>query len=326
MRITMRQSVLAVSTIVRLQQAFIRILQLTLPTLAGYAMHVTNSHSLPIPITLTAFALVLPPVCGLFIEAATSLTRKGAPRRDALTLTSTSSTSSLPLILTLGALLVYESVVATLAGSYLAPVDRLTCGLQERWQSLWINKDEEAIQAIQSGLLCCGLRSTRDMAWPFEHGKSAAFPQGRCVEMTGRTDRCLDLWRGEQQKVAGMLLVVAVGVFLWKAIIISIPTGSPSWFARLFDENGQPLERRALEYQPNPEIDEQPYSDTPPSAEEIQREIRHGTRKAIEDVREVRKKKKENLRRAKSTPAGQPSGLITDGNEWSRDGDEEIIR
>lgn len=50
------------------------------------------------------------------------------------------------------------------------------------------------------------------MAWPFpdaQHGSDA------CVVRYERDQACLGPWRGEERKVAIMLLVVPVAVFVW---------------------------------------------------------------------------------------------------------------
>ena len=177
-------------------------------------MHATQVYRLPIPTSLTAFALALPLVSGLAIEAATTLARKGAPRHDALTLRGTQSGSSLPLMLTLSVLLVYETVVVTLAGTHIGLLASLGCGLEENWRKLFSGKDETAIRSIQDRFGCCGLRSPTDMAWPFPNKGDRR--NKACTEMYGRTSSCFETLRSEEQKVAGMLIAVGLGVFLWK--------------------------------------------------------------------------------------------------------------
>ena len=177
-------------------------------------MHASQTYHLPIPTNLTAFALVLPPITGIAIEAATTLTRKGAPRRDALTLGNSQSGSSLPLMLTLAFLLVYETVVVTLAGTYVAPSQSLKCGLNEKWQTLFGRKDEATVRRIQDKFSCCGFATVKDRAWPFV--KNGGPKVNACQEMFQRTASCFGSLKSEQQKVAGMLIAVAAGVFLWK--------------------------------------------------------------------------------------------------------------
>lgn len=69
--------------------------------------------------------------------------------------------------------------------------------------------------------------------------------------------------------------------------------------------------QRALEYQAGSVVEEQePYSDRRPSEDEIRDEVDRGTRRAIEDVRAINQNGK---------AAVQPSALIQNGNEWSRE-------
>lgn len=63
---------------------------------------------------------------------------------------------------------------------------------------------------MQDALECCGLRSVRDMAWPFQdktHGVDA------CVVRYGRQTACLDVWTKEAASVLGRFVGVGgVGV------------------------------------------------------------------------------------------------------------------
>jgi len=114
-------------------------------------------------------------------------------------------------------LLVYETVVATLAGEHVRASD---CGLHEAWQGMFVSKDGEGIRAIQEALGCCGFASPRDMAWPFPG------PAGACVARyngAGTVGRCLDGLRGEESKVGWMFMVVPIGVFLWKVSFSGTP-------------------------------------------------------------------------------------------------------
>lgn len=74
-------------------------------------------------------------------------------------------------------------------------------------------KDAASIRRIQSAFQCCGLRTTRDRAWPFPDANHDA---GACVQSFGHSVSCLDGWRGEERRAAGMLLAVAVLVLLWQ--------------------------------------------------------------------------------------------------------------
>ncbi|KAK4555541.1 hypothetical protein LTR86_007294 [Recurvomyces mirabilis] len=137
--------------------------------------------------------------------------------------------------------LIFESVLATLAGSHISPPGSLDCALRERWQHLFRNKDA----------------SSKDMAFPFPG-------QGRggnaCQVAYGRDRACLGPWRAAEQKVAIMLLVVPLAVFVWKIVILAThSTSPPSWLPssiRLPGENGEASgsgnrRRQAIEYRDN---------------------------------------------------------------------------
>ena len=195
---------------------------LALTILAAYALHRNNALSLPIPNILAALTIALPSLAGVAIETATSLVTSA---NNSATSTSNSLTtnSKKPRIsparatqilhLTLAVLLVYETVVATLAGEHVRASD---CGLHEVWQGMFHRKDGERIRAIQDALRCCGFASTRDMAWPFPgSGRDAGACAAR-YDGAGTVSRCLDGLRGEERKVGWMLMAVPLGVFLWK--------------------------------------------------------------------------------------------------------------
>jgi hypothetical protein len=115
------------------------------------------------------------------------------------------------LVLTLSIL---ETVLATLAGTYILPVSGLQCGLDNRWQRMFKTKDQNAIRRIQDAFNCCGLHSVKDRAWPFPDDRKDA---NTCQAITRRTQSCFGLWRREEQGVAGMVLLVVIMVFAWKA-------------------------------------------------------------------------------------------------------------
>lgn len=56
------------------------------------------------------------------------------------------------------------------------------------------------------------------MAWPF---RDASHGDDACMIRYEERDRaCLDPWRDEERKVAIMLLIVPVMVFLWKVCLL----------------------------------------------------------------------------------------------------------
>ena len=52
------------------------------------------------------------------------------------------------------------------------------------------------------------------MAWPFQDGRNHA--ADACAKMFGREESCFGEWRRDEQIVAGLLLIVAVGTFVVK--------------------------------------------------------------------------------------------------------------
>lgn len=70
------------------------------------------------------------------------------------------------------------------------------------------------MRRIQDAFQCCGLASMKDMAWPFPDANHAA--EACMVRYEERSTACMDPWRDEERKVAIMLLIVPVMVFLWK--------------------------------------------------------------------------------------------------------------
>jgi len=91
-------------------------------------------------------------------------------------------------------------------------------------------KDGEAVARIQDAFSCCGLRSSRDMAFPFPdrtHGADA------CEVRYERMQGCFEAWEGRERVVAGIMMAVAVGVFLWMVSYLSVigkdETNGCSW-------------------------------------------------------------------------------------------------
>ncbi|OTA36534.1 hypothetical protein BTJ68_03704 [Hortaea werneckii EXF-2000] len=178
-----------------------------LTVLAAFALHHSHVYSLPIPDIVCALALALPPLAGVALETVLSLdshlARKGQVHASRIFQT------------TIAAFLIYETVVATLAGVYVSPFGGMQCALKDRWAALRSAKDADSIRKIQDAFNCCGLMSTKDMAWPFPE---KAHPEAdRCVVRFDRSQACIEPWRAEEQRVAVMLMIVPIAVFLWKA-------------------------------------------------------------------------------------------------------------
>lgn len=112
------------------------------------------------------------------------------------------------------AFLVYEAVIATLAGVHNTPPRNLNCALRERWEQMFRNKDGDSIRRIQDAFNCCGFNSPRDMAFPFPDNNAQG--SEACMIRYDRNTGCVDSWREQERKVAVMLLIVPIAVFLWK--------------------------------------------------------------------------------------------------------------
>ncbi|KAF1966275.1 hypothetical protein BU23DRAFT_560431 [Bimuria novae-zelandiae CBS 107.79] len=281
--------------------------------LSGYATSFANKLSLPLPNGLTYATTVLPAVSGILLELGYDLTRsqerhkrlkRGEIRRP-------------PLVIVANTIIfIYSTVVITLLGTHAAPPSGLDCGLRSRWEHLYRTKNAEAVRTIQDTFNCCGLKNSRDMAWPFPdktHKPTA------CEEMLGHTNSCLGPWKGEEQHMAGILMAVVALVFVWQFAIIAIPTQRESWFHNvvpdrvsrmLADEEhgGGDNPRGAIEYLPNFNR----YSDRV-EEEHSDGEVENGARKAIDSATEH---VESALEGRSNNAAGQERGPLE--NEWLR--------
>lgn len=89
--------------------------------------------------------------------------------------------------------------------------------MREKWQSLFHDKNADKIKRIQEAFDCCGFRSVRDMPWPFpSHDVSI----DTCTQRFDRHVGCEGAWRDKERLVAGLMIGVAAGVFLWVVRIL----------------------------------------------------------------------------------------------------------
>ncbi|PQE06159.1 tetraspanin Tsp3 protein [Rutstroemia sp. NJR-2017a BBW] len=180
-------------------------------TATSYAYSQIRALSLPISQALALFTIVLPLVTGISTQGVRGLLqRRNSSEQNELTL---------PLIAVIGFQLIYETVVATLALTYMIPPESLRCGLDDKWQKMYHDKNARQIRGIQDGLNCCGYKSVRDRAWPF---LPSAEKPGNCAETTDRSQSCFGVWRQAEQINAGLLLLVAIIVFIVKVSVFII--------------------------------------------------------------------------------------------------------
>lgn len=125
-----------------------------LTAIAGYAASRSNHLSLPIPKSLTGFTAALPLAAGFLLEGGYALSR-GGPRRNRNT--PSPPPRALFTIIANVLILVYSTVIITLLGTHTGPTSQLLCGLNDRWMSMYKDKNGEAIKAIQDTFQCCGL-------------------------------------------------------------------------------------------------------------------------------------------------------------------------
>lgn len=176
-------------------------------TMSSYGAFRSRELSLPISSVLTAFNILLPAVAGFSVETAVASKRHQQSRRGQRSGPSY-GTIAVFLLLT-----VYETVLVTLAGSHIGPVESLSCPLDQRWMKLFRNKDARAIKGIQERFDCCGLHTPVDRAWPFPDKTHTA---KSCQELLGRTRGCFNALLSEERKIGVVLLMVPILVFAWQ--------------------------------------------------------------------------------------------------------------
>ena len=116
-------------------------------------------------------------------------------------------------------LVIYDTAIATLALTHMVPPSSLTCPLERQWELLFSSKNGEVIRRIQDRHQCCGLRNKHDKAWPFPDKRHTV---NACADTFNRERGCLGEWRKDVQITAGLLLLVAVVVFLLKVSQITV--------------------------------------------------------------------------------------------------------
>ncbi|KAL8760596.1 MAG: hypothetical protein Q9184_003228 [Pyrenodesmia sp. 2 TL-2023] len=279
---------------------------IALSIIAAITLSQTLHLSLPIPPATPTAAIILPLLTGISIQAAQSLFAHPTP---SLSKRRTPPQWLLPA--TFLFLTIYETVLATLSITQLVPSDALTCQLSERWLGLWKAHDGNAIRRIQDAHQCCGFRTVKNMAWPFDGDQGA----GTCRTMYGRDRSCLGAWRRDQQVFAGLVLLVAVGTFAVKIVVLLLYRGRGPWMQQVRrgyaalttgednvdDSNGD------AEHHRNQGRIEAPYRDA------ITSDI------GAEDTdtrQQGRDHGRDGMQREDSNMILQPSSMQGQGNEW----------
>ncbi|KAL2042324.1 hypothetical protein N7G274_004813 [Stereocaulon virgatum] len=181
---------------------------------AGIALYRIRAFAIPISRVTATATIILPVLTGISLRGAQRL----ASRSNG-SLTNAKPSLSWATIIIFMLLTIYETAIATLALTHMAPPSNLNCQLHQQWSRLFSNKDAEVIRRIQDRYQCCGLRSTVDMAWPFP---DRSHPVTACRDAFNRQNSCLGGWRRDEQMTAGLMLLVAGVVFLIKPMIMVV--------------------------------------------------------------------------------------------------------
>ncbi|KAL8971220.1 MAG: hypothetical protein Q9197_003393 [Variospora fuerteventurae] len=195
----------------------IHVLVLPVAIIAAVSLTQIRYLSLPISNATSTAAIILPLLTGIGIRGVQSLLpssqSKGRNQPPWL----------LPTLFVVP--VIYDTVIATLSITQMLPSSVLTCQLSEQWQALWSNGDGNAIRRIQDAHQCCGFRTIKDKAWPFDGDQGAL----TCRTIYGRMGNCLGPWRRDQQVMAGLILLVAVGSFAVKLVVLVLYRGRGPW-------------------------------------------------------------------------------------------------
>ncbi|KAK0664165.1 hypothetical protein DIS24_g475 [Lasiodiplodia hormozganensis] len=221
-----------------------------------YAHYTIQHLALPIPTALSFLVIILPVAQGL----STWYLARPPARRHFLALPTSSSDAAHsyddaparassrhprpdprariapPL---LGALTIFATALATLSGTHLAPADSLNCALRDQWLALFRTKNGQQIKAIQDALQCCGFRTVYDMAWPFPQSSGGKTQRSTCSKTFERDTACFSGWRKEEQKMAGLLVVVCLGAWACQMIVTTRTFTQPSWLQRFVARNSR---------------------------------------------------------------------------------------
>jgi len=280
---------------------------IALIAVAGYAFQTIRVLSLPISSHLAAATVILPVLNGLGAYGVSALARRSRHGHD-----DKRSLVTVPALLIGILIIIYETAVATLALTHMAPPSSLNCGLDERWLHLFRSKNGNAIRRIQDAYQCCGLHSTHDKAFPFP-SKSVGIDA--CAKTFGRQKSCFGDWRQDEQIMAGLLLLVTVLVFLSKIGVLFLLRTRSTWIHKLLhrpwthsrqyqaitaSEDANTGRQRTMDQYPDQPLDR---ADEEAGGAGIRRAIADRNGDADGDS-------------GHSGPRVQPSGLLDGENQW----------
>ncbi|KAF8460284.1 hypothetical protein BDZ91DRAFT_798987 [Kalaharituber pfeilii] len=106
-------------------------------------------------------------------------------------------------------LLILDAVVITLASTSI-PSSQISCPLDARWSTLY-RTNLPAIKRIQDAFDCCGYHSSADKFYPKpDHPPEGTHPKCTDTYPTRVGRVCYPLWRGQNQRIATLIIVVAI--------------------------------------------------------------------------------------------------------------------
>ena len=171
-------------------------------------MYRIKAYAIPLSRVTATATIILPVITGIGMRSAQTL----ASRSNGFAPKAKNSIPWTPTVVFM-LLVIYDTAIATLALTHMVPPASLTCPLKRQWELLFSHKNVEVIRRIQERHQCCGFRNKHDMAWPFPDKRHTI---NACAETFKREQGCLGEWRKDVQITAGLLLLVAVVVFLLK--------------------------------------------------------------------------------------------------------------
>lgn len=281
---------------------------LVLTALAGFVYSEISFLSLPIPKALALFTVVLPFISGISTQGVNDLIQRSSKRKQ--------NQLTLPLIAIIGFQIIYETVVATLALTYVLPPSALECGLDRNWDKLFRARNGDGIRAIQDRFQCCGYRTIKDRAFPFQAvdpstGKTVP---STCARDFGRSESCLAFWRRAEQSNAGWLLLIVVIVFILKSLQTVAILTRPSWLSSRWGRYFVPGGYEAVE-----EPDEDHRASMRGLIEEgAEDEEYHDDAEEDSSAPRVIEAPKDDNGQG---PRVQPSQLVEAGHEWRDEGE-----
>ncbi|KAL5593983.1 hypothetical protein BROUX41_001035 [Berkeleyomyces rouxiae] len=122
-----------------------------------------------------------------------------------------------------------STILASLLFAVAASPEIVDCSLNTQWQHLFSNHDATAVKAIQESLQCCGFKTPRDRAWPWDNNGG-----GSCADVLGYTAACGPKWIAMSRAEAAKTGSVVVVAMLLQALVLLVARwraerGRDSW-------------------------------------------------------------------------------------------------